>query len=199
MYMYHRQTKLSAACGNIVTSSPRISNTPQATPRHRNIVFPFLLLLFYLFFLVLFGFEEAEEPALVDDASASASSLLFSSQSAPAAPAALHRAGHVAGRRGRTRWPSASRTRRPAGHRAPGPLALHGERLLEEVGEVSAIRCLPCRASQQRHGQRRLPGRRRLRAPWGGVRHVIRLPPQPRILKDSWPHSSPGRLVSLWG
>ena len=41
------------------------------------------------------------------------------------------------------------------------------------------------------------PGRR-LRSPQGGVLLVLRLPPRPRVLKDSWPHSDPGSLRSPW-
>ena len=54
-------------------------------------------------------------------------------------------------------------------------------------------------ASQQRHGQRRHHRRRRLQSQWGGVLLVLRLPPRPRVLRDSWPHSGPRRLLSPWG
>ena len=63
-------------------------------------------------------------------------------------------------------------------------------------GGVQLLRRL---TSQERRGQRRHPGRRRLQSLWGGVLLVLRLPPRPRVLKDSWPHSGPCLRLSPWG
>ena len=69
-------------------------------------------------------------------------------------------------------------------------------RATDKEGEVGGVQHLRRLTTQERRGQRRHPGRRRLQSPWGGVQLVLRLPPRPRVLKDSWPHSGPGSLRS---